>query len=281
MPPSRGQRSGTGQNVLLHSLYRLNASMNKQKNHSLANMRAATANRVRTGGGAYVRLQFFSFRLGSQASHLQRSLHRTKPQADVGKLRVAPPKFPIRSPRTPPKAMAIDISTLHNDLASQPWVVSILTAPNTVPFNVTQTVRNHKFNAGREDSLTSATLNTADTFRAFLPVKTPTATNASETCTFFSLGDGMNGHEGILHGGIVSTCLDIGMAVPINASAFTAFLKIDFKQPLLTPNIVVCRARLTKREGRKFWIEGTLEDGHGTVYATGECLYVRAKPANL
>ncbi|KAI5856589.1 HotDog domain-containing protein [Tricharina praecox] len=171
--------------------------------------------------------------------------------------------------------MSLDISALHKDFTSAPWVMSILTAATTeiVSFAFVGRPRSRD---GHEDSLTAVTFNTDDTFRAYLPVATP-----SETCTFISVGDGLNGHEGILHGGAVSAILDIGLGAPVNTIAFTAFLNVTFKKPLPTPRVVVCRARITKSEVRKKWVAGTLEDGEGTVYATGECLYVEAKPAKL
>jgi hypothetical protein len=46
VPPSRGQRTGTGQNVHRHSLHRLNASTIKQKKQSRETW-------VRVGGELY------------------------------------------------------------------------------------------------------------------------------------------------------------------------------------------------------------------------------------
>jgi hypothetical protein len=39
----------------------------------------------------------------------------------------------------------------------------------------------------------------------------------------------------------------------------------------------LCTAKFEKKEGRKAWVVGTIEDGLGVVYATGEALFVNPK----
>lgn len=94
------------------------------------------------------------------------------------------------------------------------------------------------------------------------------------------LGSGVNGHVDICHGGFVSLLLDevIGSAAeserPEDKTTMTAYLKVDYKAPVRTPNVVLCRAWVERREGRKIWARGTVEDGQGGVLALGEALFL-------
>lgn len=78
------------------------------------------------------------------------------------------------------------------------------------------------------------------------------------------LGSALCGHPGIIHGGILATLLDEGLArccfpaLP-NKIAVTASLKIDYKKPVMAGQVVVLRAETTKVEGRKAWVKGWLE----------------------
>ncbi|KAA8899399.1 HotDog domain-containing protein [Sphaerosporella brunnea] len=167
------------------------------------------------------------------------------------------------------------VTTTEPDFASLPWVQTILAAPSTTLVE-TDFIRQRK--ASSEDSLTAVTLNTADTFRALLGVRTPAG-----TILFVSLGDGMNGHPGVLHGGIVATIMDMALCIAIDESvpAFTAWLKLGYKKPTPAPGVLMAKCWVARKEGRKWFINGSLENGSGTVYAEAECLYVEVKQAML
>jgi len=66
----------------------------------------------------------------------------------------------------------------------------------------------------------------------------------------------------------------IGMACEDERKMMTAYLNVGFKKPVATPSVVLCRGWVTKREGRKIWAKGTIEDGKGVVMADGEALFV-------
>jgi thioesterase superfamily protein 4 len=97
------------------------------------------------------------------------------------------------------------------------------------------------------------------------------------------LGNGVNGHANMAHGGFVSTILDetMGIAnVQLNYKpTFTAYLNITFKSPTRTPSVVVCRAWIAREEGRKRFTYASLEDGEGNVLATAEALFLIIKSA--
>jgi len=85
------------------------------------------------------------------------------------------------------------------------------------------------------------------------------------------LGSKLCGHPGIIHGGMLATMLDEGLArccfgaLP-NKVGMTANLNINYRAPTKAGEFVVLRAKTTKVEGRKAWVEGHIE----TLVAPGE-----------
>ncbi|EQB44612.1 hypothetical protein CGLO_16625 [Colletotrichum gloeosporioides Cg-14] len=78
------------------------------------------------------------------------------------------------------------------------------------------------------------------------------------------LGTDMCGHPGIVHGGLLATMLDEGLArccfgaLPHNVGV-TAKLEINYRKPVHAGTYVVLRAQTVRVEGRKAWVEGQLE----------------------
>ncbi|KAI9050748.1 hypothetical protein LZ554_004867 [Drepanopeziza brunnea f. sp. 'monogermtubi'] len=85
------------------------------------------------------------------------------------------------------------------------------------------------------------------------------------------LGGDLCGHPGLVHGGMLATMLDEGLArccfaaLP-NKVGMTANLNINYRAPAMAGTFVVLRAKTTKVEGRKAWVEGHIE----TLPAEGE-----------
>lgn len=103
------------------------------------------------------------------------------------------------------------------------------------------------------------------------------------------LGDELCGHPNIVHGGLLATLLDEGLArccfaaLPHNVG-MTAKLAINYRNPTPAGSYVVLRATTTKVEGRKAWVEGRLETlvGKGetpVVLADATALFVSPKQA--
>lgn len=101
------------------------------------------------------------------------------------------------------------------------------------------------------------------------------------------LGSKLCGHPGIIHGGVLATILDEGLAracfpaLP-NKVGVTASLKLDYRLPCPVGEIIVLRAETTKVEGRKAWVKGSLfipKDGEELVIAEAEALFVEPKAA--
>lgn len=106
--------------------------------------------------------------------------------------------------------------------------------------------------------------------------------NLGELQTFYSLGSGLDGHEGFCHGGSLSTAMDqtmgtLARAYP-NTHPYTKYLHINFEKPLRTPGAVLCRVWLARIDGRKLWVSGRMEDGQGDLYVTAEALFVNVGP---
>ncbi|KAF2214895.1 hypothetical protein CERZMDRAFT_90245 [Cercospora zeae-maydis SCOH1-5] len=103
------------------------------------------------------------------------------------------------------------------------------------------------------------------------------------------LGSGLCGHPGIVHGGLLATLLDEGLAracfpaLP-NKVGVTASLKIDYRLPCPGNSYVVLKAETTKVEGRKAWVKGWIEilgdeEGTGTKVVEAEALFIEPKQA--
>lgn len=78
------------------------------------------------------------------------------------------------------------------------------------------------------------------------------------------LGEDLCGHPGIVHGGLLATLLDEGLArccfpaLP-NKIAMTANLTVNYRKPSPAGNYFVLRAKTVKVDGRKAWVEGHIE----------------------
>ncbi|KAI1107659.1 Thioesterase/thiol ester dehydrase-isomerase [Jackrogersella minutella] len=105
------------------------------------------------------------------------------------------------------------------------------------------------------------------------------------------LGDELCGHPGIIHGGLLATILDEGLArccfaaLPLKIG-MTANLNINYRAPAPAGSYVVLKATTTKVEGRKAWVEGRIETlvGEGEtplVLAEATALFVMPKQAAL
>ncbi|KAL0781013.1 hypothetical protein CaCOL14_002348 [Colletotrichum acutatum] len=105
------------------------------------------------------------------------------------------------------------------------------------------------------------------------------------------LGTDICGHPGIVHGGLLATMLDEGLArccfgaLPHKVGV-TAKLEINYRKPVHAGTYVVLRARTTRVEGRKAWVEGQLEtlpvDGEEPiVLAQASALFVSPRFASV
>lgn len=88
--------------------------------------------------------------------------------------------------------------------------------------------------------------------------------NGESYVALFYLGPQLCGHPGIIHGGLLATLLDEGLArccfpaLPSGVGV-TASLKIDYRQPVRAEGFFVLRAETYQVQGRKAWVRGWIE----------------------
>jgi len=113
--------------------------------------------------------------------------------------------------------------------------------------------------------------------------------DGKELVSISYLGTDLCGHVGIIHGGMLATLLDEGlarcsfMALP-NKIGVTAQLTVNYRKPAPAGRFMVLRAELVKVEGRKAWVKGNISLlGEGTemgeVLVEAEGLFVEPKYA--
>lgn len=108
----------------------------------------------------------------------------------------------------------------------------------------------------------------------------------------FYLGSDVSGHPGIVHGGLLATMLDEGLArccfraMP-NKVGVTANLQLNYRKPTMAGQFLVIRAKTTKVEGRKAWAEGWIEpldmpgDEDPERLVEASALFVEPRQANI
>ena len=102
------------------------------------------------------------------------------------------------------------------------------------------------------------------------------------------LGRALNGHEGIVHGGVTSLLFDEAMGWAYesllmdddpNAVAVTANLTIDFRAPLVEGSEGTVRVYHDGTAGRKLHFYARLESVDGSVlYSEARSVFVVIKP---
>jgi uncharacterized protein (TIGR00369 family) len=132
---------------------------------------------------------------------------------------------------------------------------------------------NHAQNQGNDASGDHS----APPFRS--PIPPPTPAHTPEVRAVFYLGDSLCGHRGITHGGLIATLMDevsgATTFLTIKAPAFTANLNVNYLRPLPAGNYVLVRGKVVNQERRKIYVNVSVEDGRGEVYAKGTALYVK------
>lgn len=115
----------------------------------------------------------------------------------------------------------------------------------------------------QQHSLTASTL-MGDTKIPVPPLMFTKGHKGEELVAISYLGADLCGHVGIIHGGMLATMLDEGLARCCFAAlpskvGVTARLEIDFRRPTKCEGFVILKARTEKVEGRKAWVKGRVE----------------------
>ena len=139
-----------------------------------------------------------------------------------------------------------------------------------------------------ENNLLARTLQTSTTVRAcksFLRRSVDSGTPRNQVYMLFSLGRDLNGIAGYCHGAVISLMLDEAtgqlMACECDRDQMiTAQLNVKFRQPIKTPNVVLCRSWIEREpEKRKLWIKGEVSNGVGGIYADADALFMKRREA--
>lgn len=183
-------------------------------------------------------------------------------------------------------------------LSATPWAASLINSPE---WTIAETPSRVLKPTG-EDSFFAETLSTDRTMRTCLTLRPAQAVDDhwpyQKIVTLVEIGEGLNGYPNIIHGGMAATLLDevSGVLLQINTAAqlermkrqnpsgshvqpsyFTAYLNTSYRLPVPTPGVILCTAKLERTEGRKVWLRATIEDGAGTVFTVGECMFLEMK----
>ncbi|KAL8825364.1 MAG: hypothetical protein Q9191_004463 [Dirinaria sp. TL-2023a] len=156
------------------------------------------------------------------------------------------------------------------------WCQTLLNSPDIVDISLPTRRPAHL------NPLITSTLRTETTIRAWKSLHTRDIEDAThQSRTFFlmlSLGNGLQGHKGALHGGIFGVLIDqsnhICALSVAPLSIMTAQMDLRFKKSVPVPGVVLCRSVIVRREGRRIWIRCTIEDGEGGLFCESESLWV-------
>ncbi|KAG6067724.1 hypothetical protein E4U32_003106 [Claviceps aff. humidiphila group G2b] len=212
--------------------------------------------------------------------------------------RVLSPPLNLYPPNTPPDLFASAL----NHFTSIPWCAALLSpsskfsssdSPGPIITFIPQC-----FNplSPKHDQFVGATLashprglNHMLSFFRASQLHDPTK-SIQRVDTLFSLGDGLSGYEGLLHGGMTATMMDeaMGTVNEINTalgkeglvyqrSSVTAGMEVQFLRPVRVPGVVCVAAWREGGEGRKTRMRCEVRDGEGEVLVRGRSTWVAMK----
>lgn len=167
-------------------------------------------------------------------------------------------------------------AAVESKINNHPLVAELRTRPELV-----ESRPHMKFpEAFRQRNFTAGTL--LGPGRLTIPPFSWTENGGKSLITILHLGTDLCGHPGIVHGGLLATLLDEGLArccfdaLPQKV-AVTAKLEVNYKKPTPADTFVVLRAETKRVDGRKAWVEGRIE----TLVDEGEEPTVLAEASGL
>lgn len=99
-----------------------------------------------------------------------------------------------------------------------------------------------------------------------------------ESIILASIGRELDGGVGRAHGGLTAMLLDQVMGSLVSQTfeflSATLELNVKYKNPIMTPCVLLCRAKFVREKGRWLETKSWIEDGHGKVYAEGSGTFV-------
>ena len=158
------------------------------------------------------------------------------------------------------------------------YFANTLGTPSTIPHVLTLVRRNIQIPPAEAPTWLPATKQDA----AAAAKPTP-GVNPADVLMIFDLGSpGLSGHPATVHGGAVATMIDEAMSLAVAAhtssgpesvstdnnprgKTFTVQLDVRYKQKVTNPALLVVRAKVVGRVGKKFWVraQAVQEDEEG------------------
>jgi acyl-coenzyme A thioesterase PaaI-like protein len=153
--------------------------------------------------------------------------------------------------------------------------------PQTIPHQITLQLRDLQIPEAEAGSPYNRT--TQSSHKTLTPVPA-----YPDTIMLLRLGSpGLDGHPGIMHGGMLCAILDenMGLCVMLHRaketgpreSFFTANLNTTYRAAVPTPSDVIVRCWLVKKDGRKWYTRGQVVNEEGVVMTEAEGLWISTK----
>ena len=102
--------------------------------------------------------------------------------------------------------------------------------------------------------------------------------SSDEVWAVITFGDLLNGHPNYVHGGMISTMIDMTYGWLFFACGFpaamTANLNVDFRKPIPANSTVLLKTKLKETKGRKLYMTATMEDINGNILAESTSLFI-------
>ncbi|KAJ5558477.1 hypothetical protein N7535_008690 [Penicillium sp. DV-2018c] len=146
------------------------------------------------------------------------------------------------------------------------FIAQTLNTPTTIPHCLTLQRRNLAPVPSEVPAWLPATKEDAES-----AAKPTPGVNPADVIMLFDLrSPGVSGHPSTVHGGIVASLIDEAMSLAVAAHThapsthaaednprgkiFTAQLDVRYKRRVATPALLVIKARVVGRKGKKFWV---------------------------
>ncbi|KAF5865910.1 hypothetical protein ETB97_001978 [Aspergillus alliaceus] len=213
--------------------------------------------------------------------------------------RVLSPPLNFLPPNTPPHLFSATVE----HFTSIPWCAKLLSADPAAPNNHSQPIPfiSQSFNpeSPEHDQFVGTTLTSPQALRRGLGVFRPEDPEhtrdptrpITKVISLYTVGNGLCGFKGILHGGMIMTLFDevTGSVVEINMALgkkwiqsglmmVTGSLSVKFLRPVPVNSEVCATAWLEKIEGRKAMIRAEITGSEGERMATAESVWVVIAP---
>ncbi|KAI1503915.1 HotDog domain-containing protein [Biscogniauxia marginata] len=200
---------------------------------------------------------------------------------------------PSSSPSSPPQDHNQHTADPLTHFGAIPWCAARLSSPRVLPG--TASVPDRRPLASGEASFVRKTMNSGTTFlrggsaegKRGIEEKEEEEEKANGEDprnpflvfnALVDLGEDCNSYVATMHGGLYGVLMDEVMGTAANQQsphgAYTVKFQTEYRRQVRTPQVVLVRGRVTRREGRKIWVRGVIEDKDGNIMAEGSGLWL-------